>query len=158
MDLLGNPAMSLNPNTSFRRGALALTTAAAVVGSSLLSGSAALAGSQACAKFGNTDAGLRCEIAESNKRIEGHNRRGAEADRRGAEADRRGAEAEKGNKQILTMQACMNFITKGVSDKQFTREDVLKTAGGKLDESNVCPTAQKYGYGRRASAETPELR
>jgi hypothetical protein len=139
--------MSLNPNTSFRQSALALTTAA-VVGTALLSGSAALAGSQACAKFGNTDAGLRCEIAESNKRIEGHNRRGAEAERRGMEADKKSDRA-------TVLKACADFLLAGIKEGKFTREDVLKEAGGKVSDTNACPVAMKYGFGRRAEAQAP---
>ena len=137
--------------SSFRKSAFALTTVAALAGASVLSTFPANAqqavnysGTAACASYAaGTEGALKCAIEQLQARTKAANERGAVADKK--------------NEVVLSLQACMDFLKKGVADKKFSHDEVLVSAGGKLNKDNVCDAARKYGYDRRASAEQPRI-
>lgn len=123
--------MALNPN-SFRRGAFA---AAAIAGASLLATFSAAAqdakGSPACAPIADAMQGIQCEVKQLDKRIDAANKRGVEAD---------------------AVTNCVKFLTAGIRNGAFPKEEILQKAGGKVNETNACPIAKAYGFGRKADA------
>ena len=136
--------MALNPN-SFRRGAIA---AAAIAGASLLMTFSAAAqdmkGSPACAPIQDGVKALQCEVKQLDKRIDNANKRSDEADRTGAEA------------QAVT--DCVQFLLAGVKNGTIPKDEILKKASGKVNDTNACPIAKQYGFGRKAEANDLSLR
>jgi hypothetical protein len=115
-----NP-MALSPasrNNSFRRGAIAATTAVAMLFAPNVFAQTA-GGSKGCDALGPTNAGVQCVLRKLDHRIEAANARAkaadakaSEAEKRGALADRRGAAADKRGAAADNELACLDLIMK----------------------------------------------
>ena len=92
---------------------------------------------------------VKCEISESNRRIEA-------ARQRGIEADKRASDSETRMEALSLIEECGKFLKAG-RDKDFTRDKVLELAGGKVTPGNMCDVARKLGYvGPKAALDSPK--
>jgi len=149
-------------NRTFRNAGVALGAIASIGLTSLEAKAQTLvnnSGSAACAHHDNkTDAGVRCEIREIDKRIKASRQRGLEADRRAADADARAAAAKAEHDILKLIQGCGEYL-KAERGKSFTQEQMMHAAGGKITNENMCDVARKFGYvGPRASLPAAPVR
>jgi hypothetical protein len=141
--------------SSFRKSAFALTTVAALAGASVFASNSAFATEPsnlppACAAMKDTNERAGCLFDAINKDTAVMK---ANIKRLKAAGDA----ADKELKSVTQSEGCFDFLKKGRDDKKFTREAVLEAAGGKLTVENSCTVARKFGFGQRASVDSPRM-
>jgi hypothetical protein len=140
----------------FRRAAFA----AALTGASVMPMFSATAdevkGSPACAELAkkydadpsskNFRAEFKCEVKQSDIRINAANKRATDANQRGVEAD--------------AATVCLDFLIAGIRGGSIEKDEIYRRAGGK-DElkkgDTACVVAKSFGYQHKAALPAPRV-
>ena len=131
----------------------AVTAAALFAGASMLATYPALAGepvnkfAAACAKKNPTDRAV-CMVDAMNKDT-AH----LKAEENRLKADENRSKQERNQAKALSL--CYDFLIGKVAAGDTTKEEVVKRAGGNLNDANVCTVAGTYG--RRADLKRPAI-
>lgn len=132
--------------SSFKKSSRAVTAVAAVglfVTASFMATNAASAGepnqfAAACAAIKDPNKHAGCMIDAIDKDTQRLKQQGAAADVRAAASQ--------------SVIDCVQFLTTGVKSGSFVKSEILQKADGKLSDTNACPVARQFGYGRKAEA------
>ena len=127
--------------SSFRKSAIAATTAVALASASALASFPAAAQqvnvvsttTSDCSAIKDPTKHAACMV----ERIENHTKQMRQ------EAD-----------AAVAISDCVRFLTAGVKSGAFNKAEILEKAGGKLNDQNACPVAKGYGFGRKAENVT----